>query len=150
MRGYLRGDGRKIKTACGRRGVRKTCRWHVFSSDLSGYAAVASILILKAFSCIVRADRVVRPYTRLPTMPFYNKRAGQSPAPTNGNKKPAALLARAVEDAGPYALFQQLEADRNGLLLLIPTTQNLCFSFALPCAILLDVKLCAKGGHLHV
>ena len=49
----------------GRRHVKK-CRWHVFSVDLGSYAAVASILILKALSYVVRADRVVRPYEVLP------------------------------------------------------------------------------------
>ena len=44
------------------RHVKKTCRWHVFSVDLGSYAAVASILNLKALSYVVRADRVVRPY----------------------------------------------------------------------------------------
>ena len=34
------------------------------ASDLGGYAAVASIWILKALSYVVRADRVVRPYRR--------------------------------------------------------------------------------------
>ena len=32
------------------RNVKKTCRWHVFSSDLGGYAAVASILVCTALS----------------------------------------------------------------------------------------------------
>ena len=27
------------------RNVNKTCRWHIFSSDLGGYVAVASILV---------------------------------------------------------------------------------------------------------
>ncbi len=41
-----RGALRTLWMRCGGRGrgVKKTCRWHVFSPDLSGYAAVASIL----------------------------------------------------------------------------------------------------------
>ena len=33
-----------------RRGVKKTCLWHVFSPDLGGYAAVASILVSTALT----------------------------------------------------------------------------------------------------
>ena len=41
------GMGSELKT-CRCRHVKKTCRWHVFSVDLSGYAAVASILVCTA------------------------------------------------------------------------------------------------------
>ena len=43
----LRPWARVLHNIAGRRSVKKTCRWHVFSSDLGGYAAVASILSLK-------------------------------------------------------------------------------------------------------
>ena len=42
------GRGRNVKKTCRCRHVKKTCRWHVFSVDLSGYAAVASILVCTA------------------------------------------------------------------------------------------------------
>mgnify|MGYP004727314433 CR=1 FL=1 len=38
---------RVIHNKAGRRRRKKTCRWHVFSRDLGGYAAVASILFLE-------------------------------------------------------------------------------------------------------
>ncbi len=44
------------------RGVKKTCRWHVFSPDRGGYAAAASVGERKAYR--QRADRVVGPYGR--------------------------------------------------------------------------------------
>ena len=44
----------------GRRGVKKTCRWHIFSVDLSGYAAVASILVCTALSFSLRSRRLCR------------------------------------------------------------------------------------------
>ena len=39
---------RGVKKTCRCRHVKKICRWHIFSVDLSGYAAVASILVCTA------------------------------------------------------------------------------------------------------
>ena len=44
------------------RGVKKTCRWHVFSPDRGGYAAAASIGNRKANQR--RADVGIGPYGR--------------------------------------------------------------------------------------
>ena len=38
------GRGRGVKKTCRCRHVKKICQWHIFSVDLSGYAAVASFL----------------------------------------------------------------------------------------------------------
>ena len=63
------------------RNVKKTCRWHIFSVDLSGYAAVASFLVRTAlfFSSDLggyAAVASIRTYTTLSWMP------SQSPAVT--------------------------------------------------------------------
>ena len=42
------GRGRNVKKTCLCRHVKKICRWHIFSVDLSGYAAVASIPVYTA------------------------------------------------------------------------------------------------------
>ena len=42
------GEGRHVKKTCRCRHVKKICQWHIFSVDLSGYAAVASILVCTA------------------------------------------------------------------------------------------------------
>ena len=44
------------------RGVKKTCRWHVFSPDRGGYAAAASIRDRKTYQR--RADVGIGPYER--------------------------------------------------------------------------------------
>ena len=63
------------------RNVKKTCQWHIFSVDLSGYAAVASILVCTASSFSsdlsgYAAVASIRTYTTLSWMP------SQSPAVT--------------------------------------------------------------------
>ena len=44
------GEGRHVKKTCRCRHVKKICQWHIFSVDLSGYAAVASFLVSTASS----------------------------------------------------------------------------------------------------
>ena len=44
------GEGRHVKKICRCRHVKKICQWHIFSVDLSGYAAVASFLVSTALS----------------------------------------------------------------------------------------------------
>ena len=44
------GEGRNVKKICRCRHVKKICQWHIFSVDLSGYAAVASFLVSTASS----------------------------------------------------------------------------------------------------
>ena len=46
------GEGRHVKKICRCRHVKKICQWHIFSVDLSGYAAVASFLVCTAPSWI--------------------------------------------------------------------------------------------------
>ena len=79
------------------RHVKKICPWHIFSVDLSGYAAVASILVCTASSFSVdlsgyAAVASIRTYTTLSWMPSQSPavtalpkgepREGQSPSPT--------------------------------------------------------------------
>ncbi len=45
----------KFKSFFCRRHVKKICRWHIFSVDLGGYAAVASIWICAALSLGARS-----------------------------------------------------------------------------------------------
>ena len=56
------------------RNVKKTCQWHIFSVDLSGYAAVASILVCTASSFSsdlgsYAAVASIRTYTALSWIP---------------------------------------------------------------------------------
>ena len=50
--------GRGAKKTCRCRHVKKICQWHIFSVDLSGYAAVASILVCTAPSFSLRSRRL--------------------------------------------------------------------------------------------
>ena len=52
------GEGRHVKKICRCRHVKKICQWHIFSVDLSGYAAVASILVCTAPSFSLRSRRL--------------------------------------------------------------------------------------------
>ena len=53
-----RGGRRGVKKTCRCRHVKKICRWHIFNVDLSGYAAVASILVCTASSFSLRLRRL--------------------------------------------------------------------------------------------
>ena len=105
-----------MKTACGRRHVKKTCRWHVFSVDPGSYAAVASILVCPApsFSPDLSGYAAVASILILKAL-SYAERAGQSPAPTHDNRRPAALFARRDVGIAPYGVLSVLCVGRPAL-----------------------------------
>ena len=111
------GEGRNVKKTCRCRHVKKICQWHIFSVDLSGYAAVASILVCTASS--FRSDRggyaavaSIRTYTTLSWMPSQSPavtalpkgepREGQSPSPTESLPHPSLASAGRVWYTIPY------------------------------------------------
>ena len=84
------GEGGNVKKTCRCRHVKKICQWHIFSVNLSGYAAVASI----------------RTYTTLSWMP------SQSPAVTALPKGEARNI-RAVRSA-TFNLLEKADKTRTG------------------------------------
>jgi hypothetical protein len=97
------GTQQENPTTASRRNVKKTCRWHVFSSDRSGYAARREPR--------GTGDEILRcaQNDRDGGTPC-GGRAEQSPAPTcNGN---AAVNLRGVGDAAPYGVDGGAASDR--------------------------------------
>ena len=93
------------------RHVKKICQWHIFSVDLSGYAAVASFLVCTASSFSFdrggyAAVASIRTYTALSWMPSQSPavtalpkgepREGQSPSPTESLPHPSLASAGRV------------------------------------------------------
>ena len=105
------GEGRNVKKTCRCRHVKKICQWHIFSVDLSGYAAVASILVCTASSFSsdlsgYAAVASIRTYATLSWMPSQSPavtalpkgepREGQSPSPTESLPHPSLASAGRV------------------------------------------------------
>ena len=105
------GEGRNVKKTCRCRHVKKICQWHIFSVDLSGYAAVASILVCTASSFSsdlsgYAAVASIRTYTTLSWMPSQSPavtalpkgepREGQNPSPTESLPHPSLASAGRV------------------------------------------------------
>ena len=105
------GEGRNVKKTCRCRHVKKICQWHIFSVDLSGYAAVASILVCTASSFSsdlsgYAAVASIRTYTALSWIPSQSPavtalpkgepREGQSPSPTESLPHPSLASAGRV------------------------------------------------------
>ena len=84
------------------RGVKKTCRWHVFSPDLGGYAAVASIWI-----CTHNLNSL--PQSRLrSTAPSQRGPRYGSPYPPNYKKEPRPQSRDTAQAGGILESFRVL------------------------------------------
>ena len=84
------GEGGNVKKTCRCRHVKKICQWHIFSVNLSGYAAVASIRTYTTLSWMPSQSPAVT------ALPKGEPREGQSPSPTESLPHPSLASAGRV------------------------------------------------------